>query len=498
MPIALSNTANKILMMTYQSAPAAWRQFAAVKSTADFKDNTGVRPTFNNTLQQLAPGGEIEHADYSEETYKWRVDTFARMLGIDRRDFVNDDLGAFSEVIPSFAKSAARSLSNLVAKTILANVGNGVAFWTLARLNYHEGAGSVLSAASLAISIRLLRQMKDGEGNLLDLQPAVLVVPPEWNGPPANCWSRRRSCALRPTACRPETSTRDSWRWRLSRGFRIRRSSATAQSRGISSRIRRTRLSWSGFWMDNSGLPSRRSGSTPRSTSWCIRSGFTTILEVHLPTSGPRSRARVLREPWGRSRCCDRIAPSGRPEELTGRAARPGVPPVKLTDWNNQDTYEEARNYKCGYCGLNVGARTGYGRKHIPEPKQPNKFNLHQWIALCPNCAKPSFWDSGKQVPGPTFGEDVKHVPPDVDGLYSEARNCMAVFAYTAGSMACRKILMNVAVFLRAPQNQSFAQYVDYMASQGYVPPNGRPWVDHIRSKGNEANHEIPLLRKRT
>jgi hypothetical protein len=26
------------------------------------------------------------------------------------------------------------------------------------------------------------------------------------------------------------------------------------------------------------------------------------------------------------------------------------------------------------------------------------------------------------------------------------------------------------------------------------VPPNGRGWVDHIRTKGNEANHEIVLM----
>ncbi len=34
------------------------------------------------------------------------------------------------------------------------------------------------------------------------------------------------------------------------------------------------------------------------------------------------------------------------------------------------------------------------------------------------------------------------------------------------------------------------------MAAKGYVPPNGRGWVDHIRKKGNEANHEIRLMTK--
>ena len=33
-----------------------------------------------------------------------------------------------------------------------------------------------------------------------------------------------------------------------------------------------------------------------------------------------------------------------------------------------------------------------------------------------------------------------------------------------------------------------------YLADTGYVPPNGRGWVDHIRSRGNEANHEIVMM----
>ena len=30
----------------------------------------------------------------------------------------------------------------------------------------------------------------------------------------------------------------------------------------------------------------------------------------------------------------------------------------------------------------------------------------------------------------------------------------------------------------------------------GYVPPNGKMWVDHIRKKANEATHEIPHMER--
>lgn len=53
---------------------------------------------------------------------------------------------------------------------------------------------------------------------------------------------------------------------------------------------------------------------------------------------------------------------------------------------------------------------------------------------------------------------------------------------------------MNLAVGLGAGPDLKFIQYVEYLASQGYVPPNGKHWVDHIRQKGNEATHEIALM----
>jgi Domain of unknown function (DUF4145) len=53
---------------------------------------------------------------------------------------------------------------------------------------------------------------------------------------------------------------------------------------------------------------------------------------------------------------------------------------------------------------------------------------------------------------------------------------------------------MHIAVEQGASEGQTFVKYVDYLAAKGYVPPNGRAWVDHIRSKSNEANHEITQM----
>ncbi len=55
---------------------------------------------------------------------------------------------------------------------------------------------------------------------------------------------------------------------------------------------------------------------------------------------------------------------------------------------------------------------------------------------------------------------------------------------------------MHIAVDKGADEGKRFIEYVEYLSNAGYIPPDGKEWVDHIRSKGNEANHEIVIMSK--
>lgn len=112
----------------------------------------------------------------------------------------------------------------------------------------------------------------------------------------------------------------------------------------------------------------------------------------------------------------------------------------------------------------------------------------------CPNCEQPNVFILKVQVPTWPPGADVQNLPKDIEALYKEARKCVGAGADTSAVLACRKLLMNIAVAQGTKEGQRFIDYVNYLAEKGYVPPNGKGWVDHIRSKGNEANHEIKLM----
>ncbi len=142
-------------------------------------------------------------------------------------------------------------------------------------------------------------------------------------------------------------------------------------------------------------------------------------------------------------------------------------------------------SYHCGFCGREVASVKGWELDVMSDAR----------IRVCPNCNRPTFFEEKSQYPGVEVGESVRHLPPDVESLYNEARASAAAEAPTAAILSLRKLLMNIAVNKGAAAGLSFQQYVDYLASKGFVPADGKEWVDHIRNKGNEANHQIVLMK---
>lgn len=176
LPTALGNVANKVLLDAYTESPATWRAFCAIRSAGDFKTQTAVRPSFTGQLEPVAPGGELKHGSTSEWLAQYKVDTFGKLLSIDRRDLINDDLSVFDQTARAFGRAAMRRLSDLVYEVLLANAGG---FFALANGNLLEGVDTNLSIDSLALAITAMLTQRDDENNDLDLRPATLLVPPE-------------------------------------------------------------------------------------------------------------------------------------------------------------------------------------------------------------------------------------------------------------------------------------------------------------------------------
>ena len=156
----------------------------------------------------------------------------------------------------------------------------------------------------------------------------------------------------------------------------------------------------------------------------------------------------------------------------------------------------ESKKYTCGYCGQPLSSDKGYVAKVFSDSGAD--IRKTGYICICHNCSKPTFIDeNNRQTPGHNFGNDVKHIDnQDIKSLYEEARKCYSVNSFTSVILSCRKLLMHIAVEKGAGENLKFIQYVEYLSEKNYIPPDAKGWVDHIREKGNEANHEIVIMKE--
>lgn len=156
-----------------------------------------------------------------------------------------------------------------------------------------------------------------------------------------------------------------------------------------------------------------------------------------------------------------------------------------IVTWSNLQT-TAAVLYRCGHCGEQMGSHLAF------VSTNPNMWS----IRICTVCNRPTYFEQERRFPGVPFGDEVAHLPPDVEAIYQEIRSCMSASAYTAAVLLSRKLLMHIAVSKNANPGEKFAFYVDYLVDNNFAPAGAKEWVKHVKDKGNEANHEITIMGK--
>ncbi len=169
----LSNVANKYGRDAFNSVDQTWKLIAARRPVNDYKAITGYALTGDMTYKPLAPGGFIDHGTLGELPYSNRAKPYARMLGLSEEDIVNDDIGALATVMKKTNRGGALALNNNVWGTFLDNA----TFWTSGNGTALSGAGSALALAGLKSAASAFANLRDPDGELMGVSPAILAVP---------------------------------------------------------------------------------------------------------------------------------------------------------------------------------------------------------------------------------------------------------------------------------------------------------------------------------
>lgn len=171
-PNVLSNVANKFLRRGWDAVDMTPMRIAAVRSVSDFKTVTTVSLTGDLTFQKVGPDGQIKHGTIGEETYSNKADTYARMLAITRTDFMNDDLGALTDVPRKLGRGAALMLNHIFWTEFL----NNSSFFHTDNSNVSTDTGA-LGLTGLQEADTVFMKQTDPNNNPLGITPSILLVP---------------------------------------------------------------------------------------------------------------------------------------------------------------------------------------------------------------------------------------------------------------------------------------------------------------------------------
>ena len=182
-PIILGNTVGRVLRDAYQAAPSGIRRLGRQTSARDFRSVNKIMLGEAPLLEKLNEHGEIKAGTMAEAREAYKIETWARKIGITRQVLVNDDLGAFSDLARRMGQGAAETEARILVTLLEANSGNGPTLSDTKALFHVDhgnraGSGAVISDATLSVARLALRTQKGIEDRTIRVTPKNLLVPP--------------------------------------------------------------------------------------------------------------------------------------------------------------------------------------------------------------------------------------------------------------------------------------------------------------------------------
>jgi hypothetical protein len=152
-------------------------------------------------------------------------------------------------------------------------------------------------------------------------------------------------------------------------------------------------------------------------------------------------------------------------------------------------------NFLCGACGKSTSGRV------ICDVIRANDNALVSWCSCsCEKCEPTVLVEKDGavilQLPAAREFHAEPDWPADLARLYEEASATFSAGAFTAASMACRKVLMACACDKGAAEGGGFSGYVDYITNTVLTYAAAQSAIEKIKDIGNEANHKVAFVNR--
>ena len=179
----LTRSVNAILLEAFNYTDNSWKKCFKIGRVNDFKKAERYRMDSAFELEPLTDGGKIKHGEIADAKFEVQAQTLATMFAITRKDIINDDLGALTDIPRQFGFGAAETI-NKYCWSLFMNPGNAIdgnAFYSTTYGSLKESTALTLDGLSAARAAFVSRKKqkatpKDAESPL-GIPPTLLIVP---------------------------------------------------------------------------------------------------------------------------------------------------------------------------------------------------------------------------------------------------------------------------------------------------------------------------------
>ncbi len=173
----LENSARKLLQMRYEYAAPTYRQWTKKSTNPDFK--TMSRPRLGEVPQFLGvpEGAQITLGTMADSKESYALATYGRGVSFTRQMLINDDLGAFNDLIGAFGVQAARLENKTVYAILTANAAMSDSVTLFHATHANSGTGVIGNTALDAMFTAMGTQKGIDGVSVLNLSPRFLIVP---------------------------------------------------------------------------------------------------------------------------------------------------------------------------------------------------------------------------------------------------------------------------------------------------------------------------------
>lgn len=178
----LQDTAEKSMLRGWDASGETFPQWTKKGSLGNFHTAQRVGMHGFPALPEVKEGAEYKHVTCSDRGAPIALATYGGIMNITRQAIINDDLSAFDAIPANLGRAASRTIGDLVYSVLTqnANMPDGKPL-------FHDDHGNIITTGAmepskLSEARHAMRMMRDSQGNVLNIEPAFVIVPAELEG----------------------------------------------------------------------------------------------------------------------------------------------------------------------------------------------------------------------------------------------------------------------------------------------------------------------------